>query len=1348
MNQDYRNTRIKFIGAIFFFLMLLGVTEAASAQTIRYVKEGGTGNGASWTDASGDLQLMINNSTSGDQVWVARGTFKPNRKFGSNSISANHQDNTFTLKTGVSVYGSFAGTETAVGERKVEDNPTVLSGDFSSNDTEVNGVQLKDNAYGRTENAYHVVIAYGYSGIFDGFRILGGNAFGTGTIDNSINRKYGGGMYIANSAGVIRNVLVKGSRANNRGGAIYIEQSSTIFINTTLLWCYAGEGGGIYTYNSSARISNSIINSCYAGLNTGGGGAIAVEANYPVLQNCVVYDNYTSGSAGSAFSIKAYSGLHLMNCIAHDNGLGLTKLTGTNSAITFYNSNVQVNGVSGNSGGGNISADPKFVNPSRFDFRLKADSPSINTGKNQYVDDTIDRAGNPRINGDTVDMGPYEYYAVPVRYVKQIASGTGDGSSWANASDDLQLMINNSLPGEQVWVAKGTYKPKRTPTVLSPVTSDNRSNTFLLKSGVWVYGSFEGNETTIEGRNFITNATILSGDLNGDDATVTADKLPNAIMSKNGENVFHVVAGSLLSNVVFDGFTVAGGNASNAQTFSFNGDSFLASVGGGLYIHGETHTNIFRNITITKCNQTQGAFFCIATNAVVSNISVSKCSTTHGVIFNDSCSPFYNNVAILDCYGTAGVAFSGLGGTATVTNALITSNSTAAQGAIIWTLSTEIVDIRNSIIFGNSATKMIYKDGGGVVQFAHSLVQGSGSSQAWDTAFGTNGGGNIDDDPLFTNAANGDFTLQPGSPAINTGNNSFVTSITTDINGNARIYGSAVDMGAYEFSGTSCTTPSAPSAQDQIVCTIANPTIASLTAEGTNLKWYTAATGGTALAAEEEIVTGNYYVSQSNGTCESTRTAVTVTLASDCITLEDPFCNITAPFSKPLYAIYVAGAIKYRFRVTEGNEVHVIERTGRYFYINNIEGFNYSKTYSVAVSYFKDGQWSAYGPACNLSTPVLPVSQLRPEYCGVALSSFTSAIYATSASMTTGYRFRVIQGGNTQIIEKTAGYFKINEITGYTYGKTYTVDVALRINGEWGVYGPDCIVTTSEAVAHLADAYCGITTTNLKTVIYANGILQATGYRFRINDGSTDYVLTRTQRYFLVSQIPGYTYSATYTVNVAALVNGNWTDYGPSCSITTPDAPLTQIAAVQCGAFVPSLATNIKIIAVNRAQGYRLRVTNGVQEQILDRPSASFRLNMLASRAYNTTYTVEIAVKVNGDYGPYGPACTITALNNTSRPGGGELTINAAASKNVAGAITLTSFPNPYTESFTIEMNTQSQDKISIRVFDMNGRLVENLTTAPDELASQKLGRSLASGIYNVVVTQGDYQKAFKVLKK
>ena len=95
-------------------------------------------------------------------------------------------------------------------------------------------------------------------------------------------------------------------------------------------------------------------------------------------------------------------------------------------------------------------------------------------------------------------------YADALRcYVKADAAGSNTGGSWENAYTDLQSALGAS-PCTEVWVAGGTYVP---------TTGTDRAISFVLKTGVAIYGGFAGGETLLSQRNLVANPTILSGDI-------------------------------------------------------------------------------------------------------------------------------------------------------------------------------------------------------------------------------------------------------------------------------------------------------------------------------------------------------------------------------------------------------------------------------------------------------------------------------------------------------------------------------------------------------------------------------------------------------------------------------------------------------------------------------------------------------------------------------------------------------------------------------------------------------------------------------------------------------------------
>ena len=117
-----------------------------------------------------------------------------------------------------------------------------------------------------------------------------------------------------------------------------------------------------------------------------------------------------------------------------------------------------------------------------------------------------------------------------VIYVNDDAPGANGGTSWANAFSDLQSALDTVEAGDEIWVVAGTYRPR-----LRTDESDPRSVTFQLRSGVAIYGGFAGTETTLAERAGLFEATILTGDLNADDALV-ADPADLPVEPTRAEN--------------------------------------------------------------------------------------------------------------------------------------------------------------------------------------------------------------------------------------------------------------------------------------------------------------------------------------------------------------------------------------------------------------------------------------------------------------------------------------------------------------------------------------------------------------------------------------------------------------------------------------------------------------------------------------------------------------------------------------------------------------------------------------------------------------------------------------------
>ena len=289
----------------------MGPYERQSAPFVIYVDDSapGSNTGASWFNAYRYLQDALSVAQSGDQVWVAQGTYQPDcdmlNPFGSGS-----RDATFLLENGVSLYGGFAGNETALSQRNWRLYVSVLNGDLAGNDGA--------NFTNYTENSRHVVTGSGCDGtaVLDGFTITAGNG------DAAYPANSGGGLYNYDGQPTVSNCIFVKNLAAARGGGIFTQEGAPVISNCTFLGNKTVSGGAMNNaYNSSLVISNCVFSGNIA---TEYGGAIqnAYSSNI-TLKNCTFSGN-TAAIWGGA--VRSYaSSPTLINCILWGN----TAPTGT-----------------------------------------------------------------------------------------------------------------------------------------------------------------------------------------------------------------------------------------------------------------------------------------------------------------------------------------------------------------------------------------------------------------------------------------------------------------------------------------------------------------------------------------------------------------------------------------------------------------------------------------------------------------------------------------------------------------------------------------------------------------------------------------------------------------------------------------------------------------------------------------------------------------------------------------------------------------------------------------------------------------------------------------------------------
>jgi hypothetical protein len=408
---------------------------------IRYVNDDATGSGSglSWADAMTDLQDALDDAAAGgvEEIWIAAGTYKPDRGTGDRSMS-------FEMQNGLTILGGFAGTEELRADADASVNQSILGGELG--------------APGPADNTLHVVraIDVNETGRLGGVIIQRGNADVGDAVD-------GGGIRIINGAPQFNEIWIRQCEGSGLASAIFSSNASPAFNRLRV-----NRNGWNSAPASTMRLiggSPVFVNARIHGNQQEFGGALYFdEADAAIVANATIWGN-TSTDSWCAGLFNSQGEVDVRNTIVWGN-IALAPIAGQPVSqdnvfgILGDARYTTVEGWPNTLTNGRNGRDPRFVDAAGpdgtvgtfdDDLRLSAGSCLIDSGDStllpaifatdvfgvdRFLDDpgTAD-TGVANADGMVVDRGAHEFAGVS-------CGGDVDGSGDVGFSDLLEVLAS------------------------------------------------------------------------------------------------------------------------------------------------------------------------------------------------------------------------------------------------------------------------------------------------------------------------------------------------------------------------------------------------------------------------------------------------------------------------------------------------------------------------------------------------------------------------------------------------------------------------------------------------------------------------------------------------------------------------------------------------------------------------------------------------------------------------------------------------------------------------------------------------------------------------------------------